>query len=461
MRQIKKIKCGVMVCLLSTVLAVGCGTQTGGMVDPGSGGTTPGTVPNPNGGAPNNPAPANPAPPANNPPAIPRPTASAGADQNVEDLITVTLAGQATDPMGSPLTYQWTQTSGASVTLVNANSKSPTFTAPETSGTLAFQFDASSVNGTATASVKVNVKAAPILFVANSNDGSVVSFRCPSTTAVPLSVRTVLKGANSRLVSPVDLVLDSVNGVIVTNGSYNRIAGFYDAFTATGNVTPQRYVTNPEAQLNGAEALAYDRVTDLLFVGNFGDFPGSVSVYAAASQLGLATPAVPVRRFSSYALMNPRGMRLMPSGELYVACSGSQSVSVFSAAASLNGLVNATRQIRSQAIENAVVADVQVDSGNRMYVVDSNGDQVVMFKNASELNGTYNADAVIVPSGAQEMRGMTIDKNGTAYIADSVAGAIYVIPDIASKTGTVTPALTVTDGTIPLKGPSHLALVER
>ena len=458
MRQIRKISSAMILALVSTVLTVGCGTQTGDLVNPNIGGN--GNIPT--GGGPTDPGSANPKPPVNNPPANPRPTANAGADQTVEDGITVTLTGQASGPMGLPLSYQWTQTSGTPVTLADSTSLTASFKSPDTSGVLAFQLVVSSANGSATAAAKVTVNAAPILFVANSDDGSVVSFRCPSTTAIPLSVRTVLKGSNTRLTSAVDLVLDSVGGVIVTNGgNNNRIAGFYNALTATGNVTPQRYVTNPDAQLNGPEALAYDRANDLLFVGNFNDFPGSVSVYANASQLGLATPAIPVRRFTSFALMNPRGMRLVQSGELYVACAGSQSVSVFAGAASLNGPVNASREVRSPALENAVVADVHVDAGNHLYVVDSNGRQVVRFKNASQLNGSYDADAVIVPSGAQEMRGMTIDKNGTAYIADTAAGAIYVVPDIAAMNGTITPALMVTDGTIPLKGPCRLALVER
>lgn len=453
MRQIKKISCVIMNCLLVSALAIGCGTQPGEMIDP-------------NGGAPSNPAPANPTPPVNNPPAatLPAatlPTANAGADQTVEDGISVTLTGQATGPVGATLTYMWTQTSGTPVTLANANTPSASFTVPDVSGALEFQISVSSAEGTATDVAKVTVRAAPILFVANSDEGSVVSFRCPSTNAIPLSVRTNLKGPNSRLTSPVDLVLDSVNGIVVTNGGSDRIAGFYDALTATGNVTPQRYVTNPDANVNDPEALAYDRANDLLFVGNFSDFPGSVTVYANASRLGLAGPATPVRRFNSFALMNPRGMRLLPSGELYVACAGSQSVSVFAAAASLNGQVNATRQVWSPAIQNALVADVHVDAGNHLFVVDSNGNQVVMFNRASELNGTHDPDAIIVPNGAQRVQAITVDKHGTGYIADYTARAIYVIPDIAAKNGTITPALTITDDKIPLKGPFRLALVER
>ena len=59
------------------------------------------------------------------------PTANAGADQSVAGGQIVTLNGSgSSDPNGNPLTYSWTQTSGATVTLSSATSVTPTFTAP-------------------------------------------------------------------------------------------------------------------------------------------------------------------------------------------------------------------------------------------------------------------------------------------------------------------------------------------
>lgn len=60
------------------------------------------------------------------------PTADAGVNQaglNVGDTVTLDGSGSS-DPNSLPLTYQWIQTSGASVTLSDATSVSPTFTAP-------------------------------------------------------------------------------------------------------------------------------------------------------------------------------------------------------------------------------------------------------------------------------------------------------------------------------------------
>ncbi|MBD3729874.1 MAG: autotransporter domain-containing protein [Sphingomonadales bacterium] len=96
------------------------------------------------------------------PPNLP-PVTDAGTDQTVDGGSTVQLAGTASDPDNDPLTYQWTQTSGPSVTLSGDTTLSPSFTAPPRTAsnyTLGFSLTTTDANGaSATGSVQVTIRA--------------------------------------------------------------------------------------------------------------------------------------------------------------------------------------------------------------------------------------------------------------------------------------------------------------
>ncbi len=87
------------------------------------------------------------------------PTADAGAPQTVNPGDGVTLDGSASsDPNGDPLTYQWTQIGGTTVTLSGATTVSPAFTAPAASGVLTFTLTVTDTGGlTDTATTTVTV----------------------------------------------------------------------------------------------------------------------------------------------------------------------------------------------------------------------------------------------------------------------------------------------------------------
>ena len=73
-------------------------------------------------------------PPANQPP-----TANAGSDQTVDGGASVTFDGSgSSDPNDDSLTYQWTQTAGAFVTLSSSTAQKPSFTAPTGPDTVTF-----------------------------------------------------------------------------------------------------------------------------------------------------------------------------------------------------------------------------------------------------------------------------------------------------------------------------------
>lgn len=70
-----------------------------------------------------------------------RPVANAGADQNVDDGANVTLdASTSVDEDNDTLTFEWTQTGGATVVLSDADTAQPTFTAPTIAGGTQLEF---------------------------------------------------------------------------------------------------------------------------------------------------------------------------------------------------------------------------------------------------------------------------------------------------------------------------------
>lgn len=78
------------------------------------------------------------------------PTADAGSDRLVDDGVSVRLdASGSSDPDGDSLGYTWTQTVGPMVTLSDANSATPSFTAPSVKDkrTLTFVVEISDGNG--------------------------------------------------------------------------------------------------------------------------------------------------------------------------------------------------------------------------------------------------------------------------------------------------------------------------
>jgi len=79
------------------------------------------------------------------------PTADAGGEQTVEEGATVMLDGTGSgDQDGDSLTYSWTQTDGPDVTLANADSANPEFTAPEVDNQTDLTFELTVDDGEAT-----------------------------------------------------------------------------------------------------------------------------------------------------------------------------------------------------------------------------------------------------------------------------------------------------------------------
>lgn len=123
------------------------------------------------------------------------PTANAGTNQTVSELSTVMLDGTgSSDPGGKTLTYSWTQILGIPVTLNDAGTVTPSFTAPQldmggTNGSTTLTFQLAVSNGDATNTSTVDV------FVNNVNHSPIADADLDLT--VPSGGFVALIGTNS------------------------------------------------------------------------------------------------------------------------------------------------------------------------------------------------------------------------------------------------------------------------
>jgi hypothetical protein len=392
------------------------------------------------------------------------PVANAGPAQTVAPGATVVLSGTAsTDPNGDPLTFQWTQTSGATVTLTNADTAIASFTAPALVGTLTFQLQVSDGHGgtdMATVDVTVGEQARRILYVANSGGNSVLAFDVtdPAVASGDIAPDATLVGAQTLLSQPSDVVLDAAGGLLVSNFLSNAVTAYASALdppAIDGNIAPVRNLQGTSTGLTGPVALALNPETNLLFVA--GATGGMVRIYGPATTIDGDVAAV--RSFTSGSLNTPRGMNFGGRDELYVANLAAGTVAVFANASNLNGAVAATRVIQSTSFSN--VFDVFVDSEDIMYVVNQAPiNKVSIFENASTRLGTVNPEFTLLVSGATDITAIAVDSEGRGYIVDTGANAIYGYDNIATRNGPFVPDRTIKGTNTQLNGPVRLWLHE-
>jgi hypothetical protein len=386
------------------------------------------------------------------------PVANAGPDQSVNNGDNVTLDGSAsTDPQGTTLTFAWTQTGGTAVTLTGANTAKANFIAPNANDNLTFQLKVTDAEGeTATDSVTVTVKVIPpVLFVVNRSSGNkILSFTGPAGLTGNVPPATNISGTQTLLTDPVFGLVNSTGAFMVAN--VTAVTIYDNATTANGNLAPSRNILGGQTQLTDTWGVAFDKAKNLLYVANSAGGPNIV-VFANATTVNGNT--APIRTITSTGNLNaPRGLFLV-NDSLYVANSGAKNVLVFDAVSTLNGNNGPSRTVTSAAFTGAV-NDVFVDKNNILFVINP-ANQVLVFNGASGLNGPKNPDVTLTVSGATLVQGVAVDSNGTGFITDVTANAIYSYDKIATRNGTILPDRTITGANTQLNRPNGLFLLEK
>ena len=217
------------------------------------------------------------------------PTADAGADQVVAEEAAVQLSGSGTDPEGEVLTYRWTQVSGATMTLSDATSATPTFTAPTqlvSDATLVFELVVTDASGAASAADAVSITVEAGANDAPVFDSASYAFELAENEAgqpTPLAVGHVV--ASDPEGEAVTYALDAGDGsrfaLDATSGALTYIGAGEDAEATEGYA-----LTAQAADPHGAST----SVEVWIAIGNV-DEPGKVTLSTSEPQIGQVVSA--------------------------------------------------------------------------------------------------------------------------------------------------------------------------
>lgn len=212
------------------------------------------------------------------------PTANAGADQTVDEGTTVTLTGAGTDSDGSISSFAWTQVSGPTVALNNANAASASFTAPDLSASanLVFRLTVTDNRGaTATDDIQVTVNPVsgrnnaptanagsdqnvgndrPVTLSGSGtdSDGSIASYLWVQTGGTPTVTLTNANQATATFTAPAavttaltfQLTVTDNEGATATDTVVINVAPLPTAVTVSGKATYDRVNHNANNSLN-------------------------------------------------------------------------------------------------------------------------------------------------------------------------------------------------------------------
>ena len=216
--------------------------------------------------------------PANNPPSV-----DAGEPVAVSEGAQVTLNATASDQDGDQLTYSWRHDSALGISLANAASLSPTFTAPQVSANTTVAFTLTADDGTDTHSDTVTVTILDVPVVGTPNGGS-----GQNTTAVlnpdgPLGPRDI-----GRITLTSDTP-GAIEAIWVTPSeapagyriSWAQVGDPYLTWTdSTGNAFP----TDPSRTITGLEeGIEYKAKVRATYAGTSGDWSGEITITVARS----------------------------------------------------------------------------------------------------------------------------------------------------------------------------------
>jgi hypothetical protein len=274
------------------------------------------------------------------------------------------------------------------------------------------------------------------------------------------------------LTHPQEVVLDP-NGNIYIADDFAAGLFIYPA-GSNGNAAPTAIITGGKTDLTSPYGIALD-ATGNIYVADYGlrgTVAASVFVYPPiASSTGMLNEA-PSSTISGKdtGLVNPFGIALDSSRNIYVADDGNSTAmpavpaSVFVYSAGSHGDAAPLATISGSNTGLMEPCGVTLDSTGNIYVADFSAASVFVYSPLQTSGtGTLNENPTVTIKDSQHLSGpcgITLDSSSNIYVADSRAASVFAYPAVGSSTGTIneSPMSTISGPSTELAEPLFVAL---
>lgn len=270
-----------------------------------------------------------------------------------------------------------------------------------------------------------------------SNQGSSVITRFDGATALASEVVPTrqIRGDLTRLAQPGLLTYDSVEDrLYVPSTGSNAILIFDNFRQAEENIPPRRILQGLNTQLDRPVQVHLDKERDLLYVANSGS--GSITVFPSASSVDGAVAPLRVLRGPDTRLTNLSSFEIdLARDQLWVSSLSNNAILIFDQASSLNGNVPPVRQLSGNNTRLQAPQYLLRHQDN-LWVACSGA--LLRFRGLDGLAGDIAPEAVLTgqATGLSRPRQFLFHpENDDLYVIDSATQALLVFPEATTANG--------------------------